>query len=116
MIKNGEYTLYVDTRWNGGLFDLAPDGKLSKVLKMFYTEEGQDKLRFSRFAYSNKLLDTDYRPATDFDLIKYGCFYFNEDGSRPFKSVVCDNCGRKDDCFLKDSDMRKYGVKCYENN
>jgi hypothetical protein len=116
MIKNGEYTLYVDTRWNGGLFDLAPDGKLSKVLKMFYTEDSQDKLKFSRFAYSNKLLDIDYRLATESDLSLYGCFYFNEDGSRPFKKAVCESCKRNTDCFLKDSDMRKYGVKCYENN
>lgn len=116
MIQNGDYTLYVDTRWNGGLFDLSPDGKLSKVLKMFYTEDGKDKLRFSRFAYSNLRLDTDYRPATAFDLVKYGCFYFNEDGYRPFKKKVCESCKNKENCFLKDSDMRKYEVKSYEDN
>ena len=113
MIKNNEYTLYVDTRWDGGLFDLALNGTLSKVLKMFYTEDDKDKLRFSRFSYSNKNLNTDYRLATEDDLKKYGCFYFNEDGSRPFKCKICGSCDRKDDCFLKDSDMKKYGVKCY---
>ena len=54
MIKYKGYTLYVDKLYNGGLFDLDEDGNLSKVLKLFYTEDGKDKLRFSRFRYSNK--------------------------------------------------------------
>ncbi len=116
MVKNGDYTIYVDIRWNGGLFDLTPDGTLSKVLKMFYTEDGKDKLRFSRFEYCNKKLNTDYRIATEEDLIKYGCYYFNEDGSRPFKKKNCETCKDFCECFLKDNDMRKYEVKSYEEN
>ena len=116
MIKYKGYTLYVDKLYNCGLFDLDEDGNLSKVLKLFYTEDGKDKLRFSRFRYSNKELDKMYRPATKEDLAKYGCFYFDEDGSRPFKTKICETCKRYSDCFLKDSDMRKYEVKCYENN
>ena len=114
MINNGEYNLYVDILWNGGLFDLAPDGRVSKVLKMFYTEDGKDRLRFSRFPYSNKQFNTYYRPATKDDLVKYGCFYYNEDGSRPFKKKDCKTCKENKDCFLKDEDMKRYGVKCYE--
>ena len=89
---------------------------LSRVLKLFYTEDDKDKVRLYRFIYSNKELDKMYRLATEEDLAEYGCFYFDEDGSRPFKAKICETCKRYSDCFLKDSDMRKYEVKYYENN
>ena len=98
------------------MFDLDEDGNLSRVLKLFYTEDDKDKVRLYRFIYSNKELDKMYRLATEEDLAEYGCFYFDEDGSRPFKAKICETCERYSDCFLKDSDMRKYEVKCYENN
>ena len=116
MIKYKGYTLYVDKLYNCGLFDLDEAGNLSRVLKLFNTEDEKDKVRLYRFIYSNKELDKMYRLATEEDLAEYGCFYFDEDGSRPFKAKICETCERYSDCFLKDSDMRKYEVKCYENN
>ena len=111
MLTHNGYALYVDTKWHGGLFDVDIDGNISKVLKMFYTdEEGNDKLRFARFPYSNAMFEYYYRPATQADLDKYGCLYFEEDGYRPFKTK-CEGCGAAHECFLKDNDMIKYGVE-----
>ena len=114
MPKNGEYEIYVDIQYNGGLYDLDLNGELSKVNRMFYTKDGRDRLRFYRFPYSNKELNERYKPADESDLEEYGCYYFNEDGSRPFKKKSCEKCERKVNCFLSDEDMIRYGVGKHE--
>lgn len=108
MTYNG-YTLYVDMKYDGGIFDLDNKGNLSKVLKLFGTNsKGLDTIRFERFDYSNTDLEKYYQKATKKDLVKYGCSYFNENGERPFKSKFCETCKFYKTCFMRDEDLERY--------
>jgi hypothetical protein len=108
MIKNGIYTLYVDKEFNGGLFDVDEQGNISKVLKMFGVKGDKDIVEFSRFPYSsNGDINKQYCLATEKDLEKYGCTYFNEDGSRPYLKD-CKKCKDFGFCFLSEDKMNEY--------
>ena len=107
--KVGKYTIYVDEEFNAGLFDMDEFGEVSKVLKLFGTNsKGEDTLRFARFPYSKT---NKYRLATEDDLFKYGCEYFDEDGNRPLKLKKCDDscelC-KWSDCFMTDDKIKIY--------
>lgn len=108
MIKNGIYTLYVDKEFNGGLFDVDEHGNISKVLREFSIKDNKDIIGFTRYPYSsNGDINKQYRLATEEDLKKYGCTYFNEDGYRPYLKD-CKICKDYEFCFLSEDKMAEY--------
>lgn len=104
-IKIGDFTICVDEQY-GGLYDIASTGEMSKVLHLFgVNANGDDSLHFHRFPYAAG----SYRKANEEDILKYGCFYFDEEGNRPLKRTACDkSCPRYVDCFMTDEKLKVY--------
>lgn len=98
-------TIMVDKQYNGGLFDMSKSGTISKVDKFFKTKNDKDIIAFSRMPYHK---NDRFQEATLEDIKAYGCFYFDEDGSRPFKEKDCRLCSNRGTCFLKDEDIARY--------
>lgn len=74
MEVTSERVLLVDSVWGSGLYDFR-DGKLTKVLRMYNTDDSE---YYHRFDY--RYIEENFRVANADDIEKYKHNYFDDEG------------------------------------
>lgn len=98
--------LLVDKEEKIGLCNLEPDGTVTSVVKMWHIRtDGSDFLTFTKVCVNVKDVFSQFRVADEKDKERWGCFYFDELGNRPYKVKKCSMCKIEGLCNISDWDM-----------